>query len=138
MIIIVVRIQEVKRSEEKRKAKVSKSCDDVDGGGGGEMNAARENHGKCRETNLGSRSSEEIVDLLVDIDSAGEILGSANLGFDKVIAVHRRRDRGRRHAGRHELEQGHLHEAEGISNEWEIRRGEADLSGGILAGDSLS
>lgn len=59
-------------------------------------------------THLGSRSSQEVVDLLVNVDSAREILGTANLGLNKMVAVDGGGDSGSGHARRHELEQGHL------------------------------
>jgi hypothetical protein len=51
---------------------------------------------------------QEVVDLLVDIIGAGEILCAADLGLDKMVAVHRRRRLDLGHAGRHELQDGHL------------------------------
>ena len=62
------------------------------------------------ETNvvLCTRRGEEVVDLLVDILGAGQVLLSADLGFNKMVTVDRGGRRNRGHAGRHELEDGHL------------------------------
>lgn len=52
--------------------------------------------------------SATYVDLLVDVDSTGKILGTANLGLNQVVAVDGGRVGNGRHASRHELENGHL------------------------------
>lgn len=67
---------------------------------------------------LGARAGKEVVDLLVDADGALEILGTADLGLNQMIAVDSGRIGDRGHAGRHELEDGHL-------------------GGGILAGNTI-
>jgi hypothetical protein len=67
---------------------------------------------------LGARAGQEIVDLLVDADGALEILLAADLGLNQVVAVHGSGVGDRGHAGRHELEDGHL-------------------GGGILAGNAI-
>lgn len=73
------------------------------------------------ETNsvFGTSSSQEVVDLLVDIDGSSEIFDTSDLGLDQMITVHRGWDGGLRKTGRHELENGHL-------------------GGGILTCDSLT
>jgi hypothetical protein len=62
------------------------------------------------ETNvvLGAGCRQEVVDFLVDVLSAGQILLSANLSLDKMVTVDGGGSRNRRHAGRHELEDSHL------------------------------
>ena len=60
------------------------------------------------ETHLGSRRGQEVVDLLVDVDGTRQILHTANLGLNQVVAVHGGRDSSGVHARRHELEEGHL------------------------------
>jgi hypothetical protein len=62
------------------------------------------------ETNvvLGASSGKEVVNLLVDVDSAGKILGATNLGFDKMVAVDGGWVGDGWHTGRHELHDGHL------------------------------
>ena len=57
---------------------------------------------------LGAGAGEEVVDLLVDVDGALEIFCTANLGLDQVVAVDGGGVGHRGHAGRHELEDGHL------------------------------
>ena len=72
------------------------------------------------ETNvvLGACGGKEVINLLVDRDSAGKILRATNLGLDQVIAVNGGGVGDGGHAGGHELEDGHL-------------------SGGILASDTI-
>ena len=60
------------------------------------------------KTNLGAGGRQEVVDLLVDVDCPLQILNTANLGLDKMVAVNGGGDSGGVHAGRHELENGHL------------------------------
>ena len=67
---------------------------------------------------LGAGAGEEVVDLLVDANGALEILGTANLGLNQVVAVDGAGVGDRGHAGRHELEDSHL-------------------CGGILAGNTV-
>lgn len=67
---------------------------------------------------LCARGGEEVVDLLVDLVGAGQILGAADLGLDEMVAVDSGRGGHGGHASGHELEDGHL-------------------SGGILAGDAV-
>lgn len=67
---------------------------------------------------LGSASSEEIVNLLVDVNSSSEILDSTGLGLDQVITVNGGGDGDSGESSRHELKESHL-------------------SGGILASNSL-
>ena len=57
---------------------------------------------------LGGRGREEVVDLLVDVLCAGEVLDALDLGLNQVVAVDGRRNSRLRHAGRHELEKSHL------------------------------
>lgn len=72
------------------------------------------------ETNvvLGAGGGKEVVDLLVDVDSALEILLTTNLGLNQVVAVDGGGVGNGGHASRHELEDGHL-------------------GGGILAGNTI-
>ena len=72
------------------------------------------------ETNvvLCARGGQEVVDLLVDVVGAGQILLTTNLGLDEMVAVDGGGSGNRGHAGGHELEDGHL-------------------GGGILAGDTV-
>lgn len=67
---------------------------------------------------LGASRGKEVVDLLVDANCTGQILGTANLGLDEMVAVDGGGVGNRGHASRHELEDGHL-------------------GGGILAGDAI-
>lgn len=67
---------------------------------------------------LGTSSRKEVVDLLVDVNSAGKILGTTNLGLDQVIAVDSSGVGNLIHASRHELKDSHL-------------------SGGILASNTV-
>jgi hypothetical protein len=62
------------------------------------------------ETNVvfRARCRQEVVDFLVDVLGAGQILLSANLGLDEMVTVDSGGSRNRGHAGRHELEDGHL------------------------------
>lgn len=62
------------------------------------------------ETNvvLCAGGGQEVVDFLVDVLCAGQILLSADLGLDEMVAVDGGGCGDRRHAGRHELEDGHL------------------------------
>ena len=62
------------------------------------------------ETNvvLCARRSQEVVDLLVDVNGTGQILLVANLGLNQVVAVDSGRSSDRGHASGHELENGHL------------------------------
>ena len=57
---------------------------------------------------LGTGSCQEVVDLLVDVDSAGEILLSSNLSLDEMVAVDGSGNSGLRQTSRHELEDSHL------------------------------
>lgn len=57
---------------------------------------------------LGRGGGQKVVDLLVDVLGAGQVLGAAELGLDQVVAVHGRGHGDRGQTGRHELEQGHL------------------------------
>jgi hypothetical protein len=59
-------------------------------------------------THLGRGSGEEVIDLLVEIDSAGKVLFTANLRLDKVVTVDGGRNSRGVHARGHELEEGHL------------------------------
>lgn len=72
------------------------------------------------ETNvvLGAGGGKEVVDLLVDVDSALEILLTTNLGLNQVVAVDGGGVGNGGHASGHELEDGHL-------------------GGGILAGNAI-
>ena len=72
------------------------------------------------ETNavLGGARGEEVVDFLVDVLGTGKILDTTSLSLNQVVAVDGGGVGNRGHAGRHELQDGHL-------------------SGGILAGDAV-
>lgn len=67
---------------------------------------------------FGAGGSKEVVDLLVDVDSPGEILDTTDLGLNQVVTVDGRGDSGLGETGGHELENSHL-------------------GGGILASNSL-
>lgn len=67
---------------------------------------------------LGAGGGKEVVDLLVDVDSALEILLTTNLGLNQVVAVDGGGIGNGGHASGHELEDGHL-------------------GGGILAGNAI-
>jgi hypothetical protein len=67
---------------------------------------------------LGTGSRKKVVDLLVDVNSAGKILGTTDLGFDQVITVDSGGVGNLVHAGGHELKDSHL-------------------SGGILASNTV-
>jgi hypothetical protein len=62
------------------------------------------------ETNvvLCARCRQEVVNFLVDVLGAGQILLAANLGLDKMVTVDGGGSRNRGHASRHELKNGHL------------------------------
>jgi len=60
------------------------------------------------DTVLGAGRLEEVVDLCVDVLGPGQILFSAELGFDQVVAVNGRGDGHLGQAGRDELQHGHL------------------------------
>lgn len=70
------------------------------------------------DTVLGSASSKEIVNLLVDILSTSQILDTSSLRLNQVIAVNGGGDGNGRETSRHELKKSHL-------------------SGSILASNSL-
>ena len=57
---------------------------------------------------LGARSGKEIVNLLVDVDSACKILGTSDLGLNQVVAVDGGWVCDGWHAGGHELKDSHL------------------------------
>jgi len=57
---------------------------------------------------LGAGCGEEVVNLLVDIVGTCQILCAADLGLDKMVAVHGSGRLHPRHTGRHELQKGHL------------------------------
>ena len=59
-------------------------------------------------THLRSSGRQKVIHLLVDVDGPLEILNTANLSLDKVVAVDGGGDRGGVHACRHELENSHL------------------------------
>ena len=62
------------------------------------------------ETNvvLCARGGQEVVDFLVDLVGAGQILLTADLGLDEMVAVDSGRGSDGRQTGGHELEDGHL------------------------------
>lgn len=62
------------------------------------------------ETNvvLGAGRGKEVVDLLVDANGTGQILGATNLGLNQMVTVDGGGVGNRGHAGRHELHDGHL------------------------------
>ena len=57
---------------------------------------------------LGARGAKEVVDLLVDVVGASQILLATNLGLNQVVAVDGGGSSDAGHAGAHELEEGHL------------------------------
>lgn len=57
---------------------------------------------------LGGSGREEVVNLLVDVLGAGQVLLAADLSLNQVVAVDGGRDGDGRETGRHELEEGHL------------------------------
>jgi hypothetical protein len=67
---------------------------------------------------LGTSSRKEVVDLLVDVNSAGKILGTTDLGLDQVITVDSGGVGNLVHTSGHELKDSHL-------------------SGGILASNTV-
>lgn len=73
-------------------------------------NLVNDTGARAPETNvvLGTSSSKEVVDLLVDVDSTGKILGTTNLSLDQVIAVDSGGVGDGVHASGHELEDSHL------------------------------
>ena len=71
------------------------------------------------DTVLGSASSEEVVNLLVDVLSTSKILDTSSLSLNQVVAVNGGRDGDGGETSRHELKESHL-------------------SGSILASNSLS
>jgi hypothetical protein len=60
------------------------------------------------DTVLGSASSEEIVNFLVDVLSTSKILDTSSLSLNQVIAVNGGGDSDGRETSRHELEESHL------------------------------
>ena len=62
------------------------------------------------ETNvvLCARGGQEVVDFLVDLVGAGQILLAADLSLDEMVAVDSGRGSNGGHSSRHELEDGHL------------------------------
>ncbi len=70
------------------------------------------------DVELSTGSGKEIENLLVDVDGSCEILGTSNLGLDKMIAMNSGWVSHGWHASRHELEDSHL-------------------SGGILASNTI-
>lgn len=60
------------------------------------------------EAVFGGGGGKEVVDLLVDSVGASEILDTADLSLDEMVAVDGGGDGGGVHSGGHELEQGHL------------------------------
>lgn len=85
-----------------------------------EENLVNDTRAGAPETNvvLGASRGQEVVDLLVDIDSASQILGATGLGLNQMITVDGGRVGDGVHAGGHELEDGHL-------------------GGGVLTGDTI-
>lgn len=57
---------------------------------------------------LGARGAKEVIDLLVDVVGASQILLATNLGLNQVVAVDGGGSGDAGHAGAHELEEGHL------------------------------
>ena len=57
---------------------------------------------------LGRSRSQKVVNLLVCLDRALEILNTANLGLNQVVTVHGGRNSRGVHAGGHELQNSHL------------------------------
>lgn len=60
------------------------------------------------KTYLGSSGSQEVVDLLVDVNRTCQILHTADLGLNQVVAVDGGGDGCRVHTSRHKLKQSHL------------------------------
>jgi hypothetical protein len=60
------------------------------------------------EVVLGARRTQEVVDLLVGLVGASQILLATNLGLNQVVAVDGGRSGNAGHAGAHELEKSHL------------------------------
>lgn len=73
-------------------------------------NLVNDTGARLPETNvvLGGGGGKEIVDLLVDLVGTDKVLLTSNLSLNQVIAVHSGRRGDRWHAGRHELQDGHL------------------------------
>jgi hypothetical protein len=61
-----------------------------------------------RETHLGTRSGQEVVNLLVDVDSPLQVGNTSNLSLDQVITVNSGGDGGSRETSGHELQKSHL------------------------------
>jgi ABC-type transporter Mla MlaB component len=57
---------------------------------------------------LGTGSREEVVNLLVDVNSTSKILSTTNLSLNQVVTVDSSRVGNLVHASGHELENGHL------------------------------
>ena len=64
--------------------------------------------GSVIATHLRRRGREEVVDLFVNVLRTREILNTANLGLDQVVAVNRGRDSSGVHFCRHKLQKSHL------------------------------
>lgn len=95
--------------------------------------------GRLTRTYLGGGSRQKVVNFPVDVDSTGQILDTANLGLDKMVAVDGGGDGCSVHARRHELENSHLNEWEDDVKTFHVNAGsrETYLSGGILARNAL-
>lgn len=80
---------------------------------------------------FGAGRGQEIVNLLVDVHSPGQILFTANLSLDQVIAVHSRRRGDRGHTSGHELQDSHLSggilASHAIGSEFKVRNTTLDV-----------
>ena len=89
--------------------------------------------------NLGCCGGKEVVNLPVQILRAGQILHTANLRLNQVVTVDGGGDSGGVHASGHELKDGHLGWENDVKNfSYASSLAMTYLSGGILAGNSLS
>jgi hypothetical protein len=75
-----------------------------------EHDLVNDTRARLPETNvvLGARCRQEVVDFLVDVLSAGQILLSTDLSLDKMVTVDGGGSSNGGHASRHELEDSHL------------------------------
>ena len=89
------------------------------------------------EDYLCGRSTQEVVNLPVNVNGALEIGDTTNLSLDQVVAVNGGWDGSPIHSGRHELQDSHLDEQMVRCAPNSKKIGQAYLRSGVLAGNSL-
>jgi hypothetical protein len=61
-----------------------------------------------RNAHFRGSGGQKVVNLLIRLDGASEVLCAADLGLDKVITMDGGGDSSGGHSGGHELQEGHL------------------------------